>query len=115
MNALRLCTGCYTSWLGYTTEAGESFFCPRCQPGLMDGTEQLDPAIRHSCRLRFWGEPTWQEWIPLTEPVNGLFQAQRLGRPDIREERHVNGIRPVFSYRKLEQAKATQRTNRRTR
>lgn len=97
---LRSCAGCSAHLL--THNGPGPLYCRKCTPGLMDGTEQLDPAVRFDARLTFYGEDG-TEWIPVSDVHDGgLFLAKVLGRPDMEPvERHVNAVRPRFSYAKL--------------
>jgi hypothetical protein len=107
-NHLRSCAGCSAHLLTYASrERDEAVFCNKCQPGLLTPEEQA----HQGNRVKFWGEREGQEWIVIEEPDNaGYFHAKELGRPtDEPVLRHVNGIKPEFSYTKLNRVRAEQR------
>jgi hypothetical protein len=104
---LAVCAACsaYPSASIWATDVPQSspFYCPACQLGLLTGEEQL--AQPHPI-VSFVDGRAGARWCVLEILGDGRFLTRPLGLPDFPvAERHVNEIRPAFSYEKLERAK----------
>lgn len=104
---LAVCAACtaYPSASVWATDVpqGSPFYCPACRPGLLTGEEQL--AQPHPV-VSFVDGAFGARWCVLEILDDGRFLTRLLGLPNSPvAERHVNEVRPVFSYDKLERAR----------